>query len=273
MGAWGPAIFSDDLAADVREDFRDLIGDGLSAEDASERLKAEYADTLEDPDEGPVFLFALAATQWKTGHVVPAIVSEALAALHAGRGMERWEGAPPSDQKKRRRALDKLAQQLRMPPRDPLRISRRKQEDTPLRLGDVVGIARDHGRIFFAVVDFHVDKAGQAVVVKLLPFLDSLPADSSVVREAAESRTREELFETQPFFIAFNGGANPERLPLDVEVVAHGVLDSPPEPVGGVVTCWTRIADDAEPALRRLGLSDDCCLRVLPALVGITATP
>jgi hypothetical protein len=255
MGAWGPAIFSDDLAADVREDFRDLIGDGLSAEDASERLKAGYADTLEDPDEGPVFLFALAATQWKTGHVVPAIVSEALAALDAGRGMERWE-APRLVTRRSGGALSTSSPSncacLRA-----IRCASRvaRQEDTPLRLGDVVGIARDHGRIFFAVVDFHVDKAGRAVVVKLLPFLDSLPADSSLVREAAESRTREELFETQPFFIAFNGGANPERLPLDVEVVAHGVLDSPSEPVGGVVTCWTRIADDAEPALRRLGLS------------------
>jgi hypothetical protein len=255
MGAWGPAIFSDDLAADVREEFRDLIGDGVTAEEASERLKAGYADTLQDPDEGPVFLFALAATQWKTGHVVPAIVSEALAALEAGRGMERWEDAPPSQQKQRRRALDKLAQQLRTPPRDPLRISRRKLEDTTLKLGDVVAVTRNHGRIFFAVIDFHVDKGGRAAVVKLLPFLDNLPADSSVVREAAESGTREELFETRPFFIAFNGGTNPARLPPDVEVVARGVVDSPSERVGGRVTWWSRIADDAEPALRRLRLS------------------
>lgn len=30
MGAWGPAIFSDDLAADVRADYTDLIGQGIS---------------------------------------------------------------------------------------------------------------------------------------------------------------------------------------------------------------------------------------------------
>ncbi len=255
MGAWGPAIFSDDLAADVREEFRDLIGDGLTAQEASERLEAEYADTLQDPDEGPVFLFALAATQWKTGHVVSSIISEAVAALDAGRGMERWEDAPPSEQRKRRRALDRLARQLRTPSRDPVRIPRRKLEDTTLRLGDVVAVARGHGRIFFAVVDFHVDRGGRAAVVKLLRFLDNLPADSSVVREAAGAATHEELFETQPFFIAFNGGPNPELLPADVEVVAHGVVDSPSERVGGLVTWWSRLADDAEPALRRLGLS------------------
>ena len=46
-----------------------------------------------DPEEGPVFLIALAATQWKTGHVDPPVITEALAAIAAGRGMERWEDA------------------------------------------------------------------------------------------------------------------------------------------------------------------------------------
>ena len=36
MGAWGTAIFADDLAADIKGDFRDLIGDGLSAPKAVE---------------------------------------------------------------------------------------------------------------------------------------------------------------------------------------------------------------------------------------------
>jgi len=35
VGIWGPGIFSDDLAADVREEFRDLIGEGLTAEEAN----------------------------------------------------------------------------------------------------------------------------------------------------------------------------------------------------------------------------------------------
>jgi hypothetical protein len=42
VGTWGPGIFSDDLAADVREDFRDLISQGLTPEEATERLKRDY---------------------------------------------------------------------------------------------------------------------------------------------------------------------------------------------------------------------------------------
>jgi hypothetical protein len=251
VGTWGPGIFSDDVAADVREEFRDLIADGLTPAQATERLKGDYDGEL-DPDEVPVFLLALAATQWKTGHVVPAVIEQARAALESGAGMERWEEASPSDRKSRRRALDKLAQQLRTPPRAPVRIPRRKLEDTTLELGDVVAVPRGAGRIFFAVVDFHVEKGGRAAVVKLLPFLDRLSADSAAVREVAGSATREEL---EPFFIVFNGGRAPARLPSHVEVVAKGLVDSPSELTGGTVTWWSDIAESAEPALRRMGLS------------------
>ena len=41
MGTWGVAIFSDDLAADIRGDFRELIGDGLTPSEATARHKAE----------------------------------------------------------------------------------------------------------------------------------------------------------------------------------------------------------------------------------------
>jgi hypothetical protein len=34
MGTWGTALYSDDLAADLRNDFIDHIGNGLSADEA-----------------------------------------------------------------------------------------------------------------------------------------------------------------------------------------------------------------------------------------------
>jgi hypothetical protein len=39
MGAWGTAIFSDDTALDVRDEWRDAILDGLSAEEATAHLQ------------------------------------------------------------------------------------------------------------------------------------------------------------------------------------------------------------------------------------------
>jgi hypothetical protein len=67
MGAWGPAIFSDDTACDVREDYKDCLGDGLTPSEATDRILLEWKESLEDFDEQSVVWLALAATQWKLG--------------------------------------------------------------------------------------------------------------------------------------------------------------------------------------------------------------
>ncbi len=78
MGTWGVALFQDDLAADLRDEFRDLIGEGLSSTEATDRLKTEFASSLEDVDEKPVFWIALAHIQWKLGRLDEHTKHEAL---------------------------------------------------------------------------------------------------------------------------------------------------------------------------------------------------
>ena len=82
MGAWGPGLFSDDTACDVRDEFRDLIGQGVSVEDASERVLGPF---VQDPDDGPVALIALAVTQWKTGRLLDSIRDRAIEAIQRSR--------------------------------------------------------------------------------------------------------------------------------------------------------------------------------------------
>jgi hypothetical protein len=69
MGAWGTGIFSDDLACDIRSDFREHIGDGLTASEARQRLLHDYRSSVNDMDDGPVFWLALATTQWRLGRL------------------------------------------------------------------------------------------------------------------------------------------------------------------------------------------------------------
>jgi hypothetical protein len=59
MGAWGTDIFADDNAADLRDDYRKLIGDGVTGPQATDRLIAQWAPQG-DPDLEPVFWLALA---------------------------------------------------------------------------------------------------------------------------------------------------------------------------------------------------------------------
>lgn len=64
MGTWGVAIFSDDAAADVRDEWRGYLGEGLSGQQATDKLLKSWSASLDDPDDGPVFWLALAAAQW-----------------------------------------------------------------------------------------------------------------------------------------------------------------------------------------------------------------
>jgi hypothetical protein len=118
MGAWGTALFSDDTASDVRDDYRDHVGDGLSGPAATDRLLNEWRQTLSDPDEGPVFWLALAATQWKCGRLETRVLEKALEVIAGGSDLHRWQDNPRL-LKKRQAVLVKLGEQLRSPPPPP----------------------------------------------------------------------------------------------------------------------------------------------------------
>lgn len=64
MGTWGTALYSDDLAADLRDDLRDLIGDGLTIEAAVDQLVREYGT---DEEQAGVFWLVVADTAWRLG--------------------------------------------------------------------------------------------------------------------------------------------------------------------------------------------------------------
>src|SRR5579859_7734045 len=114
MGAWGTAIFSDDLAADVRVEFKKLIGDGLSTEEATRKVCEEYASSVDDEDERSIFWLALAATQWQMGRLLPELLDRAQGFIESGEDLHKWEKSP-RDLPKRRKALDDLKEKLLSP--------------------------------------------------------------------------------------------------------------------------------------------------------------
>jgi hypothetical protein len=66
-GTWGTGLFQDDDACGARDEFRGLIGDGLTPEQASQQVLSSYPTPEEDPEIGSVVLIALALAEWKIG--------------------------------------------------------------------------------------------------------------------------------------------------------------------------------------------------------------
>lgn len=110
MGAWGTAVFSDDLAQDIRREYHIMLSTGKTNSEAERLLKAHYSSLFNcaNPDED-VFWFALALCEWKAGRLSDEAKAKALAALESGNNLAQWETcASRSDYIKRKNILSDL---------------------------------------------------------------------------------------------------------------------------------------------------------------------
>jgi hypothetical protein len=113
MRASGVGLFHDDVAADVRSEYLDLLTGGASDADAFRTLLLEWKESIVDYDDGPIFWLALAATQWEYGRLHSRAKAEALKVIDQGKGMDRWAEAGLA--KKRQAVLAQLKKKLLAP--------------------------------------------------------------------------------------------------------------------------------------------------------------
>jgi len=123
MGTWNSAIFGDDTACDVRDQFIELLSTGVGPAEATKALLTSRAAAVQDFDDGPVFWLALAATQWKYGCLLPDVQAEAIQIIDSDAGLSRWEGRAAAT---RRKVLSALRAQL-LSPQPPTRKPRRRK--------------------------------------------------------------------------------------------------------------------------------------------------
>jgi hypothetical protein len=157
MGATGPSLFSDDLACDVRAEFRELVGNGATPEEATQRLISHLGKdptAIDYNDDDPVFWLALAATQWSTGRLLPNIKQLALDIIAAGADIHRWEeDAGPKLAAKRRAVLAKLRDQLISPQPAPKKLPRIYRHRTDWEVGHAIAYRLPSGRsIIFRII-------------------------------------------------------------------------------------------------------------------------
>jgi|SRR4030095_8741822 hypothetical protein len=232
MGTWGTALFSDDLAADLRSEFRDLIGEGLSTEAAVNRLKTEYKSSLRDRDEESVFWLALADTGWQLGRLDDSVLQNALRVIDSGQDLARWEDA--ADRKKREQVLAKLRTKLRSPAPSPKPVAKTIKSANEWQIGEVIGFRLLSGRwVLLRVIGHHEDRGGKSAVCELLNWIgesmNSLPrADQlSIRKEAGPRGTSQFLFQ------------EPRSKRDQLRVVRTGIVSKPAQRSSGyTVFVW-----------------------------------
>jgi hypothetical protein len=155
VGTWGVAIFSDDLAADVRGDWRDGVLEGHEPLELTARLEAEYAAAIADADESSVFWLALAAAQMETGRLLDEVRDRAVMIVDSGIDVARWQAEDETLAAARQKVLARLRDKLTGPQPKPKRLRHPRNLAVPFDLGDVVLVHGREGvaRALFVVVD------------------------------------------------------------------------------------------------------------------------
>lgn len=149
MGAWGAGIFSNDEALDVRADFREHIGDGLSTEQATAELLKHWGISDADvaacatgpvPIETGTVILALAATQWELGRLQAPIRDAAVAFLDRGGDVHEWADSEtrPGVAAKRKAALIKVREKLLSPQPKVKKLKAVFRERSEWELGQII---------------------------------------------------------------------------------------------------------------------------------------
>ncbi len=190
MGAWGVALFSDDLAADIRAGCRRHLGDGRDAGEVVALLSAEYRSSINDDDEQSVFWLSLAATLWQLGRLDGAVKARALGILDSEQDLHRWR-ADPKQLAGRRTALAKLREQLSAAQPAPKKVPKVFIAANAWEVGELLSFKLSSGRlVLFRVIGHHVDKGGRNAICELLDWVgDTVPDRQELGRLPIKRRT------------------------------------------------------------------------------------
>ena len=168
MGVWGTALFSDDVACDVRDFYRVLLEDGVEDAEATGRTLEKFRAELEEPDG--IALLAFAVTQSKVGRLDGDIRDRALDVLDRGADLEVWERENPKLVARRRAALEKIRAQLTGQQPRRRRLRRPKRVSSGLIAGDVLAYEVPPRVALLRVVRVRLHRLGETPVLEELDF-------------------------------------------------------------------------------------------------------
>ncbi len=140
MGVWGPGIYSNDTASDVRDMCQEIFP-FVNLEEGNKIIFEEYKDMLDMnlmDDDYASFWYALADWQWKHGMLTDEIRDKTLKLLENYTGLSEWEAdASKAKVKKRKDVLDKLKEQL-LSPQPPLKKTKANLMKPKHKPGDII---------------------------------------------------------------------------------------------------------------------------------------
>lgn len=136
MGAWGANLYQDDVALDIKDEYKDNLRRGKTNEEAMQEIIDKYQELLEDEEDRGVFWLALADTQWNLGRLDEQVKEQALEIIELGTDLKRWE-INEKLYNKRKEILEKLKEKLLSPQPEEKRMPKYRTYKCEWKNGDV----------------------------------------------------------------------------------------------------------------------------------------
>lgn len=136
MGAWGANLYQDDVALDVKDEYKDNLRKGKTNEETMQEIIDKYQELLEDEEDRGVFWLALADTQWNLGRLDEQVKEQALEIIELGTDLKRWE-INEKLYNKRKEILEKLKEKLLSPQPEEKRMPKYRTYKCEWENGDV----------------------------------------------------------------------------------------------------------------------------------------
>ena len=136
MGAWGANLYQDDVALDVKDEYKDNLRRGKTNEETMQEIIDKYQELLEDEEDRGVFWLALADTQWNLGRLDEQVKKQALEIIELGTDLKRWE-VNEKLYNKRKEILEKIKEKLLSPQPEEKRMPKYRTYKCEWENGDV----------------------------------------------------------------------------------------------------------------------------------------
>jgi hypothetical protein len=144
MGSWSTGVFGNDLASDVRGEYRELLEDGTPDAKAVQTILRSFTHDVDDPDNGTCFWTGLAAAQMELGRLDPAVRDRTVAVIDAGGDLHMWDESGQAN--KRRAVLAQLRGRLLGPQKAAVKVRHPRRVPCPVQAGDVFLLTLEDGR-------------------------------------------------------------------------------------------------------------------------------
>lgn len=91
MGAWSAEIFDDDGADEIKEEYKILLGYGMSLEESYKKIEDYFYPDYKGQHDEDVYWLSIALFQWQNGILLDEVKQRALECIEDEEYLERWK--------------------------------------------------------------------------------------------------------------------------------------------------------------------------------------